>query len=98
MIAAQKQSCSSLGSVMYSFSLTVQDTIRHASACRIQKWYRSQKQRKHYDQNVAAKELRQQGSYLQAYHLQKVLNVSYTHKLGICCIIAMLTISTWNLP
>ena len=81
--------------------LTVQDLRKiaeHDSACRIQKWYRGQKRRKQYDQNVAAKELRQQGSYLQAYHLQKVLSVSYMHKLGICCIIAMLTISTWKLP
>ena len=49
-------------------------------------------------QNVAAKELRQQGKYLHAYLLQKVSSVSFMHKLGTCCIIAMLTISTWKMP
>ncbi len=82
-------------------TLTVQELIRraeHASAQRIQRWYRELKRREQYEHNIAAKELRQQGSYVQAYLLQKVFSVSYTHKLGICCIIAMLTISTWNLP
>ena len=82
-------------------TLTVQDLIQrveHASARRIQRWYRELKRRKQYEQNIAAKELRQQGKYLQAYLLQKVLSVSYTHKLGICCINEVLTIFTWNLP
>jgi len=81
--------------------LTVQDlrkSAEHDSACRIQKWYREQKQRKQYDQNVAAKELRQQGKYMQTYLLQKVSSVSFMHKLGIGCTNAVLTISTWRMP
>jgi len=92
--AAQALQCTAL-------TLTVQDVIQraeHASARRIQKWYREQKQRKQYKQNVAAKELRQQGKYLQEYLLQKVLIVSCMHKLGICCVNAVLTIFTWKMP
>ena len=55
--------------------------VEHDSARRIQRWYREQKLRKQYEDNVAAKELRQQGNYL----LQKVSSVSSMHKLGICC-------------
>ena len=82
-------------------TLTVQNLIQraeHASAQRIQRCYREQKQRKQYKQNVAAKELRQQGKFLQEYLLQKVLSVSCMHKLGICCINAVLTVITWKMP
>ena len=82
---------------MYAFAVDWQDVIQHASARRIQRWYRELKQRKQYEQNIAAKELRQQGKSLWEYFLQKVLIVSFMHKLGICCM-NVLTISTWKMP
>lgn len=68
-------------------TLTMQDLIKraeHASARRTQRRY-TELRRKQYRQNNAAKELRQQGKYLQEYLLQKVLSGSFMHKLGICC-------------
>ena len=67
-------------------TLTLQARIQraeHASARRIQRWYRKLRQRKQYEHNIAAKELRQQGVCLKAYLLQKVSSVSFMHKLGI---------------
>ncbi len=69
----------------------------HASAQRIQRWYRETKRRQQYEHNFAAKELRQQGIKLKAYLLQKVLSVSLMRNFGIYCTNAVLTIVKYAL-